>query len=98
MGLPPVVNDAVTTELVHRVVMREFGPQAVAETPQSMGGDSFAWYTEQVPGTYVRLGTHDPSSGAERQDLHSATFDVDERAIGIGARLLAACALAALDS
>ena len=45
------------------VVMREFGPQAVAETPQSMGGDSFAWYTEQVPGTYVRLGTHDPSSG-----------------------------------
>lgn len=98
MGLPPVVNDAVTTETVHRVVMREFGPQAVAETPQSMGGDSFAWYTEQVPGTYVRLGTHDPSSGADRQDLHSATFDVDERAIGIGAQLLAACALAALDS
>jgi amidohydrolase len=98
MGLPPVVNDAATTALVRRVVTREFGAKAVAETPQSMGGDSFAWYTEQVPGTYVRLGTHDPASGAERQDLHSATFDVDERAIAIGARLLAACALAALDS
>ena len=98
VGLPPVVNDAGTTALVRRVVAHEFGLEAVAETPQSMGGDSFAWYTEQVPGTYVRLGTHDPASGPERQDLHSATFDVDERAIGIGARLLAACALAALDS
>jgi amidohydrolase len=61
-----------------------------------MGGDSFAWYTERVPGTYVRLGTHDPASDGPRLDLHSATFDVDERAIAIGARLLASCALAAL--
>ncbi len=98
VGLPPVVNDAGTTALVHAVVTREFGPQAVAQTPQSMGGDSFAWYTERVPGTYVRLGTHDPASDGPRGDLHSATFDVDERAIGIGARLLAACALAALDA
>lgn len=98
VGLPPVVNDVATTELVRGVVSREFGPEAVAQTPQSMGGDSFAWYTERVPGTYVRLGTHDPASGSDRQDLHSATFDVDERAIGIGARLLASCALAALDT
>jgi amidohydrolase len=98
LGLPPVVNDARTTELVRAVVAREFGPEAVADTPQSMGGDTFAWYTERVPGTYVRLGTHDPASTAPQFDLHSATFDVDERAIGIGARLLASCALAALDS
>jgi amidohydrolase len=97
-GLPPVVNDAGTTELVRAVTMRQFGLAAVAPTPHSAGGDSFAWYTEQVPGTYVRLGTHDPESGLERQDLHSATFDVDERAIAIGATLLAACALAAIDA
>ena len=78
------------------MVSTEFGPEAEVGTPQSMGGDSFAWYTETVPGTYVRLGTHDPDSGDQRLDLHSATFDVDERAIGIGARLLAGCALAAL--
>jgi amidohydrolase len=96
-GLPPVVNDAATTDLVRGVVFREFGPDAVADTPQSMGGDSFAWYTEAIPGTYVRLGTHDPRAGAPRQDLHSATFDVDERAIAIGAALLAGCALTYLD-
>ena len=30
------------------------------------------------------------------RDLHQATFDVDERAIGVGVRLMAATALAAL--
>lgn len=95
-GLPPVVNDAGTTALVERVVDREFGPTAAVPTPQSMGGDSFAWYTERIPGTYVRLGTHDAASTSPRLDLHSATFDVDERAIGIGATVLAGCALAAL--
>ena len=97
-GLPPVMNDAGTTALAELVVTRTFGPAAAATTPQSMGGDSFAWYTERIPGTYVRLGTHDPASGTPRLDLHSATFDVDERAIGIGATVLAGCALAALDA
>lgn len=96
-GLPPVVNDVATTELAEGVAGRLWGREAIRETPQSVGGDSFAWYTERVPGTYVRLGTHDPSSSRPRQDLHSATFDVDERAIGMGAALLAGCALQALD-
>ena len=95
-GLPPVVNDEGTTALVRAVIISQFGTEALADTPQSAGGDSFAWYTEVIPGTYVRLGTHDAGSDRPQLDLHSATFDVDERAIGIGATLLAACALAAL--
>ena len=72
------------------------GPLAVVDTPQSMGGDSFAWYTDIVPGTYIRLGTHDPKDLGERRDLHSATFDVDDEAIAIGAAVLASAALASL--
>lgn len=97
-GLPPVVNDVATTQLAGDVVARLLGPEACVDTPQSSGGDSFAWYTERIPGTYLRLGTHDPASTDERRDLHSATFDVDESAIGIGARVLAGCALATLDT
>ena len=98
LGLPPVVNDARTTELARGVITRLLGPEAVTDTPQSMGGDSFAWYTEQVPGTYLRLGTHDPAAGDARLDLHAATFDVDERAIALGATVLAGCALASADA
>ena len=61
-----------------------------------MGGDSFAWYLEKVPGSYARLGVHDPRSSAARLDLHASTFDVDERAIGSGVRVLVTTALDAL--
>jgi amidohydrolase len=41
----------------------------------------------------VRLGTATP--GARRYDLHQGDLVVDERAIGMGARLLARFALGA---
>ncbi|SFL96320.1 amidohydrolase, partial [Geodermatophilus ruber] len=41
----------------------------------------------------ARLGTH---GGGAPLDLHRGTFDVDERAIGVGVRLLARTALHAL--
>ncbi len=65
-------------------------------TEQSAGGDDFAWYAERVPSTYVRLGVHDPASTEPRRDLHASTFDVDERAIAVGVRVLVGAALAAL--
>jgi len=61
-----------------------------------MGGDSFAWYLEKVPGAYARLGVHAPSS-EHRLDLHSGSFDVDERCIGYGVQLLVLTALKALE-
>ena len=64
---------------------------------QSAGGDDFAWYAELVPSTYVRLGVHDPASTEPRRDLHASTFDVDERAIAVGVRVLVHATLAALD-
>lgn len=91
VGVPPVVNDPVTTAFVD-TVLPTTSARGVA-TEQSRGGDSFAWYQEHVPGTYLRLGTHDLSSDAPRKDLHSATFDVDERAIEIGSGVLSTIAL-----
>jgi amidohydrolase len=96
-GIPPVTNDAAETARVARVARALVGAEHVDEAPQSFGGDSFAWYVEQIPGSYTRLGVHDPARGEDAQlDLHSSTFDVDERAIAIGAQLLALTALDAL--
>ena len=61
-----------------------------------MGGDSFAWYLEHVPGCYARLGVHDPAWGDTRLDLHSGNFDVDERSLDVGIALLVGSATAAL--
>ena len=42
----------------------------------------------EVPGTYVRLGVRDPVGPT--LDLHAGHFDVDERSIALGVRLLVA--------
>jgi hypothetical protein len=65
--------------------------------PQSLGGEDFAWYLESIPGALARLGTRKPGSGDDF-DIHQPTFDVDERAIGIGVKLMAATALTAMSS
>jgi len=87
-GVPPVVNDAVVTGVVGDAAASEFGVDAIESVQQSWGGDDFAWFTREVPGTYVRLGVRDPQGPT--LDLHAGLFDVDERAISIGVRLLAA--------
>jgi metal-dependent amidase/aminoacylase/carboxypeptidase family protein len=73
------------------------GEHNTVEAQHSRGGDSFAWYARQVPASYARLGTFNPASGAPRPDIHSGAFDVDERSIGIGVRLLVGAALAERD-
>jgi amidohydrolase len=94
-GVPPAVNEAVSTAIVEAAATQVLGPDALSPAPQSLGAEDFAWYLESVPGTLARLGTRTPGLGGHR-DLHQATFDVDERAIGVGVRLMAATALAAL--
>ena len=59
-----------------------------------MGGEDFAWMTQRVPGSMLRLGTRTP--GGPVYDLHRGDFTPDERAIGVGMRVFAAAALQAL--
>jgi amidohydrolase len=87
-GVPPVVNDAAITDIVGDAAATAFGASSVEAVEQSWGGDDFAWFTREVPGTYVRLGVRTPDGPT--LDLHAGHFDVDERAIAIGVRLLTA--------
>jgi amidohydrolase len=95
-GVPPVVNDRMATAVIAGAAGAALGPDQVTEAEISMGGEDFAFYLEQVPGAMVRLGTG--IAGAEPMDIHQASFDVDERAIGYGVRVMVHAALAALVS
>lgn len=86
-GVPPVVNDADCAELAARAVESVLGPEGVGTAQQSSGGEDFAWFTEQIPGVYLRLGVWDGES--EETDLHHPAFRLDERALLHGARILA---------
>ena len=63
--------------MAEAAIRAELGEQSVLLTPQSLGGEDFAWILEKVPGAMVRLGTRTP--GGETFDLHRPDFDVDER-------------------
>ncbi|ORV49276.1 N-acyl-L-amino acid amidohydrolase [Mycolicibacter engbaekii] len=85
-GVPPVVNEAVSTRMLTHAI-EAVGPEVLAETQQSGGGEDFSWYLEQVPGAMGRLGVW--SGSGPQLDLHQPTFDLDERALALGVRVMA---------
>ena len=93
--VPPTVNDQASAAMLSSAALGVLGAGSVVQTPQSLGGEDFAWYLESIPGALARLGTRVPGSAASL-DIHQPTFDVDERAIGIGVKVMAATAINAL--
>jgi amidohydrolase len=87
-SIPSVYNDEGLTDLVAHVAEQLLGPERVAKMPRpSMGSEDFAAYSERVPGTMFRLGC--AGDGSPWPGLHTPTFDVDERCLTVGAKILA---------
>ena len=93
-GVPPVDNAERETSMIEEAARRMLGEATVELAPQSMGGEDFAWMTQRRPGAMFRLGTRTP--GGETYDLHRGDYDPDERAIGVGTRVMVGTALRAL--
>ena len=93
-GVPPVVNEFAATEALRSAVESAVGREGVAASLQSLGGEDFGWYLETVPGAMGRLGTRTP--GGPTHDLHQGTFEAEDRAVAVGAAVLAHSALAPL--
>lgn len=92
-NVPPVDNEASSVAILAAATEATEGPEAVVTTEQSLGGEDFSWYlAEGIPGALARLGVRKPGQ-TEVRDLHQGLFDVDERAIPIGVRVLVAAAL-----
>ncbi len=91
-GTPSVYNDEGLTETLSDVAIQLLGVDNVTCMPRpSMGSEDFAVYLEHVPGVMFRLGAagdHGSWSG-----LHTPTFDVDERCLAVGAKILARTAV-----
>ena len=84
-GVPPVVNEEISTRILTHAI-EAVGPETLADTRQSGGGEDFSWYLEEIPGAMARLGVW-PGHGPQL-DLHQPTFDIDERALAIGLRVM----------
>jgi amidohydrolase len=93
-GVPPVVNSPGSARIINDAVDAVLGTHHRTDVPQSLGGEDFGWYLSEVPGAMFRLGTRTP--GGATYDLHQGDLRIDEQAVGVGARVMAAVALRAL--
>jgi amidohydrolase len=83
-GTPPLINRPEYTAIARRAAAAAVGIERVTRMETaSMGGEDFSYYLEHVPGCYVRFGT--AGEGTDQFPLHSSKFNIDERALAVGA-------------
>ena len=93
---PPTINDSRCWSMGKNVAADLFGSEHVEEVSPIMGGEDFAYYTEQIPGCFIGLGVYNESEGATYM-VHHPKFKVDEQALPLGTALHVAYAFRSLD-
>jgi amidohydrolase len=76
-GYPFLKNDEALTARARTYAQEYLGPENVVELPMRMSGEDFAYYSQEMPACFYRLGTGNPNKGIT-SGVHTPTFDVDE--------------------
>lgn len=84
---PPVVNHAQLSAWAGERLRANLGAGQVKPMRAVMGAEDFAFFSQQVPGFYYRLGATKP--GTTNGNLHTPTFRADDGAISVGMRAMA---------
>jgi amidohydrolase len=87
-GTPAGYNNPELVEQARAVFRRVLGPENAITYPPGMGGEDFSRYGQVVPGFQFRIGVAPPGQ-ENTMSLHSPQFNADERAVGLGMRLVA---------
>jgi len=95
IGYPSLKNNDAITEMCKNAAIQYLGEDKVHELPQRMSSEDFAFYTQEIPGTFYRLGT---GWSDERLNfpVHSNRFNINESALETGMGLMAYMTLANL--
>lgn len=95
IGYPSLKNDELVTRACREAAIEFLGPDKVHEVPQRMSSEDFAFYTQEVPGTFYRVGTGSMDE-SKNYPVHSNKFDIDESSLETGMGLMAYIALNSL--
>ncbi len=95
-GYPALRNDPGLTALAQETAVQLVGAEAVKAARPEMGAEDFSYYTQQLAGCYLLLGS--TPKGQPMRPPHQPGFDVDESVIPLGAALLAQLAVHYLEA
>jgi amidohydrolase len=88
---PPTVNAREVNVVVRTVGRRELGADNVVEHDIVMWAEDMSFMQEERPGAYFIVGAR--GGAASSFPHHNARFDIDERALGVGYRMMVALGL-----
>jgi amidohydrolase len=85
-GYPAGKNHPEVSAWLERTAADLLGAQAIDKTRAGMAAEDFAYMTEKAPGAMFQLGA---AVGDFTRPHHTPVFDIDERALPVGAAILA---------
>lgn len=86
-GYPFLVNDEAVTGRARAAAEEYLGKENVEELPLRMTAEDFAFFSQEVPACFYRLGTGNKAKNIT-SGVHTATFDIDESALKTGMGLM----------
>jgi amidohydrolase len=91
---PALINDPAMVAIAQTAADRVLGEKSSFEPTLQMGAEDFSFYCEKIKSCFIGLGVE--MEGPSRA-IHTPQFDIDERALPLGAAMLAECALLSLE-
>lgn len=95
-GYPVLYNDEILTRNARAHICDYIGEENVVDMDIWMAAEDFAWYTQEIPGCFYRLGTRNESRGIVH-GVHTPRFDIDEDALKLSTGLMAWLAIKELE-
>jgi len=95
-GYPFLVNNEALTERTKQRAIEYLGKSKVIDLPIRMTAEDFAYFSQEIPACFYRLGTGNKKKGIT-SNIHTNTFDVDEKALELSIGLMAWLALKELE-
>jgi hippurate hydrolase len=85
-GYPFLTNDPKTTQRARAVLKNAFGENAIYTLNKRMTAEDFSFYTHEIPGCFMRLGTS--YKGKFEHPVHHPQFDIHQDSIQVGIKML----------
>ncbi|MFT5822834.1 MAG: amidohydrolase [Crocinitomix sp.] len=89
VGYPYLENDPELTIIARQKAVNIFGDENVVDLPLRLTGEDFAYFSQKVPATFIRIGVRNEGKGII-YPVHNKRFNIDEKAIEIGMQTLLA--------
>ena len=86
-GYPYLENNPVITSKLRTKAISLLGSESVEELPIRMTSEDFAFYSQEIPVCFFRLGVRNESKGIIH-GVHTSKFDIDPEALKIGMQVI----------